>query len=73
MTLFEGVLGEAQEAGRDPVRLAACAGWPAWCSRRSCSMPSPPPSGGAPAGTKTSDAAEELWDLILFGIGAPGQ
>ncbi|WP_426571474.1 TetR/AcrR family transcriptional regulator [Aquihabitans sp. McL0605] len=70
VTLFEGVLKDAQEAGviRAGVPLRRVAGvvleaimFNAFSST----------IGGASAGTKTDDAAEELWGLIFYGIGAP--
>jgi AcrR family transcriptional regulator len=72
VTLFEGVLGEAQEAGvtRSGVPLRRVAGVVLEAIMFNAFSTT---IGGAPAGTKTSDAAEELWDLIFFGIGAPGQ
>lgn len=69
VTLFEGVLEEAEEAGviraGVPRRRVAGVVLEAIMFNAFSST-----IGGAPAGTKTSDAAEELWDLIFNGIGA---
>ena len=42
---------------------------PASCSRRSCSTPSRSTIGGVPC-HDAGDPAEELWDLVLHGIGS---
>ncbi len=70
VTLFETVLAEAEEAGvvRSGVprrRVAGVVLEAIMFNAFSTTI------GGAKAGTKTADAAEELWDLIFHGIGAP--
>jgi AcrR family transcriptional regulator len=70
VTLFEGVLADAEEAGviraGIPRRRVAGVVLEAIMFNAFSST-----IGGAPAGTKTNDAAEELWGLIFYGIGAP--
>jgi AcrR family transcriptional regulator len=68
VTLFEGVLAEAEEAGVVRAglprrRIAGVVLEAIMFNAFSTTI------GGAPAGTKTSDAAEELFDLIFHGIG----
>ena len=72
VTLFEGVLADAEEAGviraGIPRRRVAGVVLEAIMFNAFSST-----IGGAAAGTKTNDAAEELWGLIFYGIGAPAR